>query len=300
MSIENILPDYSFLNPAKEEFDFMVNLNHKMTIFITELYLNAISIDKNSNDSDVAVNCMLRQILVFQDSVTPLIRYGKSDAIEVLLRVNLELIVQLLFMVDSDKHIKGKLYLYHGAAKEKAFIDKILSETSSVEELKKLGIEKIDALKLEEFKSKHQFLSKTIDPNASENKDIIKYINNIRLPNHWYTLYDPKLKTVESMFNHMGVQRYYENFYRSLSKKIHSSNVISGRIEIYNHDNCAYLDVRFPFKITNHLELHLTLMNKFILDFCTHTKKDYFEIYQKWYIEQFRDDFQKLNLINLG
>jgi hypothetical protein len=82
------------------------------------MYESLVRSKDGMNDSETAIVSLLRQILVYQDSMTPLIAFGKSDVIELVIRTNKQLMVQLLFMTENDHILKGLLYHYHSCAKE--------------------------------------------------------------------------------------------------------------------------------------------------------------------------------------
>ncbi len=285
MEIENILPDYQFLTPIKEHLDYMVDVNNNVSVFIARMYESLVRSKDEMNDSETAIVSLLRQILVYQDSMTPLIAFGKSDVIELVTRTNLELIVQLLFMTKNDHIIKGLLYHYHSCAKEHNTINKYINSPDANSNLQKLGLDhnQISNENVQALNKKFAQLTSIIDPNAPANSLIADRIPNFKANKPWFYMYETKLSTIETLFHHVDWHNLYEGSYRFMSSRIHSSNVMSGRLSIKDDNNFAFLDARFPFDIFALVHSHFIITSKFLLEFTQSYYTGYFETLQKWY-----------------
>lgn len=297
MEIENILPDYQFLTPIKEHLDYMVDVNNNVSVFIATMYESFVRSKHGLNDAEAAITSLLRQIIVYQDSMTPLIAFGKSDVIELVIRTNLELIVQLLFMTNNDHIIKGLLYHYHSCAKEHNTINKYINSLDANTNLQKLGLDhnQISNENVQALNKKFAQLTSIIDPNAPANTLIADRIPNFKANKPWFYMYETKLATIETLFHHVDWHNLYEGPYRFMSSRIHSSNVMSGRLSIKDDDNIAFLDARFPFEIFSKVYSHLLLTSKFLLQFTQTYYTDYFETFQIWYTSYFHFHLNRIS-----
>lgn len=297
MEIENILPDYQFLTPIKEQLDFMVDVNNNVSVFIATMYESLIRSKDVLDEAETAVVSMLRQVIVYQDSITPLIAFGKVDVIELVIRTNLELMVQILFMTESDLNVKGLLYHYYSNAKEHNMINKYINSSDANNNIQKLGLDlnEMSIEKIKIFNDRFALLSSIIDPNAPANSQILDRIPNFKANKSWFYMYDTGLTTIEKLFHHIDWHNLYEGPYRFMSIRVHSSNVMSGRLSVKDENNFAFLDARFPFNIFEKVHSHLLLTSKFLLQFTQTYYTDYFETFQIWYTSYFHIHLNRIS-----
>lgn len=298
MEKANLLPNYDFLKPIKSELEFMVGFNHVVTEYLSGMFVSLVRSKNVVEDSDLSIHMMVRQIITLQDSISPLIQHGKSDAIKLIIRANLELILQLLFMVQNDSKIRSLCYLYSTEYKELIQLKNYFSDSNDAEMARdKLSGKKIDEILLINFKN--QIKDKEDLFKTELFKPIEQLILNFHHSKPWYFIVDNSIQSIETLSRKLGMHfHYYDGFYRILSKTTHSSDVKAGKFNV-SDGNIFYYDVRFPFDLVENVKLNLLIISKFIQDFTKSYMNNDFENYKNWYEENFLIQLQILEKIKI-
>lgn len=284
ININTILPDYSFLNPVEKELNLIVMVNDKMTLFIANMYLNSFLEKKILEEHDVVIIFFLRQIVAYQDTLTPLIKYGKSDGIEVVKRTILELMVQLLFIVKAEKEVKAKLYNYFNARSKENYLKSILVNKNDIKYLKSIGISfnKLTEDRVKIIEAEILELEKLFcDINYMES--ITDYTKNFNKFKSWYYLYDTKYTSLKQLFIEMEWEDIYNVFYNHLSKRTHGTNVSEKKFGFSGMSNIEFYDVRYPIEMSNTVYHYMSLANKFIEQFNIFTDPKKHKAHMAWY-----------------
>jgi hypothetical protein len=229
-AIENILPRSD--NSQTKSLNSLSNLIDQAIDFGTNLQNWELQKDVKKDENIVPI-LFFRNILSVSDGISILIKKSSIDNSKSLIRVLLESIFSLEYLLQENTKERSLSYFVWNAHKDLKFLDQINPDTQSGKQMKS-NITKDKFAKNINYNDFPKFLEEK--RNAEELLKLPNYIpveneyqrTNLKKKNpNWFTLYDGPLD-FEQLASKVELNVLYQLHYRFYSKNIHSTDVHKG------------------------------------------------------------------------
>lgn len=292
--IENILPRESNQQIVLDNISKLID---EAIDFGTNL--QKWQLEKNSNsDENIVPILFFRNILSVADGISVLIKNSSIDNAKSLVRVLMENIFSLEYLLQENTKNRALSYFVWNAHKDLKFLEQLNPNTESGKQFKS-KIAKDRFVKDAEFKQHPKFV--TAKKNAEELLKLPDYIaveeeyqrtcTKKKNPN-WFTLYDGPAD-FEQLSARVNLDMFYQLHYRTYSSNIHSTNV--HKDVFFPNDDGTQDIIQIRYSKDCHA-VSVDTINLLIVSFMTVIGKllpEKNDDYLKWYFG-FRDNYWKL------
>jgi hypothetical protein len=293
--IEDILPRLESNKP--ESLNNLSNLIDEALDFGTNLLKWELEKGQKGDEHIVPI-LFFRNILSVADGISILIKNSSIDNSKSLVRVLIESIFSLEYLLQENTKNRALAYFVWNAHKDLKFIEQINSQTESGKQLKAniskdkftYDIELEYRPEFDEGKKNAEELLKLSDYLPIE----IEYQRTHLLkknPN-WFTLYDGPID-FEKLSAKINLNSIYQIHYRYYSKNIHTTNVHKG-VLLRNEDGSGSIIQIRSWK--DSISTSVDTLNFLLVSFMTFQRKLLPERngdFKKWYGE-FRNEYLQL------
>lgn len=294
--IEDILPRLESSKP--ESLNNLSKLIDEALDFGTNLLKWELEKSQKGDEHIVPI-LFFRNILSVADGISILIKNSSIDNSKSLVRVLIESIFNLEYLLQENTKNRALAYLVWNAHKDLKFIEQINSQTESGKRLK-ANISKDKFAKDIAIEYRPEF-----DEGKKNAEELLKqpdYIpveieyqrthHSIKKNPNWFTLYDGPID-FEQLSAKINLNSFYQLNYRFYSKNIHSTNVHKG-VLLTNEDGSGSIIQIRSWK--DSISTSVETLNLLLLTFMTFQRKllpERKDDFLKWYGE-FRNEYLQL------
>jgi hypothetical protein len=298
-AIESILPKLE--NPQSESLTNLSVLIDNAINFGTNLLKWELEKGQKGDEHIVPI-LFFRNILSVADGISILIKNSSIDNSKSLVRVLIESIFSLEYLLQENTENRSLAYFVWNAHKDLKFIEQIDFATETGKQLKS-NIAKDKFTKDFEIKYPPEF-----DEGKKNAEELLKLPNYISVEIeyqqtllkskklNWFTLYDGP-KDFQELSSKINLNSFYQLHYRYYSKSIHSTSVHKG-VLLTNEDGSGSIIQIRSWK--DSISTSVDTLNFLLLTFMTFQRKllpERNDDFLKWYWE-FRIEY--LNLVEIS
>lgn len=299
-AIESILPRLE--NPKSESLNNLSVLIDNAINFGTNLLKWELEKGQKGDEHIVPI-LFFRNILSVADGISILIKSSSIDNSKSLVRVLIESIFSLEYLLQENTKNRSLAYFVWNAHKDLKFIEQINFTTETGKQLKS-NIAKDKFAKDIEIDYLPEF-----DEGKKNAEELLKLPNYVSVEieyqrtllknkkvNNWFTLYDGP-QDFEQLSAKINLNSFYQLHYRYYSKNIHSTSVHKGVI-LTNEDGSGTIIQIRSWK--DSISTTVDTLNFLLLTFMTFQRKllpERNDDFLKWYWE-FRNEY--LNLVEIS